>query len=110
MSRQPRAPYGLRPWAQGLRFRLRSGAGCSRREGWQAANSALFYLRALMLPVGLPRTWASVEHGDWCARGAEVLQTPTMNVLRWLRVTRLSPGTWTPFPPPSTRDAAARDG
>ncbi|HNB24667.1 MAG TPA: cbb3-type cytochrome c oxidase subunit I, partial [Candidatus Melainabacteria bacterium] len=39
-----------------------------------------------LLPVGLLQTWASVEHGLWYARSAEFLQTPTMNVLRWLRV------------------------
>ena len=39
-----------------------------------------------LLPVGLLQTWASVEHGLWYARSAEFMQTPTMNVLRWLRV------------------------
>lgn len=39
-----------------------------------------------LLPVGLMQTWASVEHGLWYARSAEFLQTPTMEVLRWLRV------------------------
>lgn len=39
-----------------------------------------------LLPVGLLQTWASVEHGLWYARSAEFLQTPTMEVLRWLRV------------------------
>lgn len=39
-----------------------------------------------LLPVGLLQTWASVERGLWYARSAEFLQTPTMEVLRWLRV------------------------
>lgn len=39
-----------------------------------------------VLPVGLMQTWASVEHGLWYARSAEFMQTPTMNILRWLRV------------------------
>ncbi len=39
-----------------------------------------------LLPVGLMQTWASVEHGLWYARSAEFLQTPTMEILRWLRV------------------------
>jgi nitric oxide reductase subunit B len=39
-----------------------------------------------ILPVGLLQTWAAVEHGYWYARSAEFLQSPTMNVLRWLRV------------------------
>jgi nitric oxide reductase subunit B len=36
--------------------------------------------------MGLMQTWASVEHGYWFARSAEFLQTPVMEVLRWLRV------------------------
>jgi nitric oxide reductase subunit B len=39
-----------------------------------------------VLPIGLMQTWASVEHGLWYARSMEFMQTPTMEVLRWLRV------------------------
>lgn len=39
-----------------------------------------------LLPVGLLQTWASVEVGYWYARSPELLQTPLMNSLRWLRV------------------------
>ena len=39
-----------------------------------------------LLPVGLAQTWASVEHGMWYARSAEFLQTPTLELFRWLRV------------------------
>ena len=39
-----------------------------------------------LLPVGLMQTWATVNEGTWYARSVEFLQTPTMNVLRWLRV------------------------
>lgn len=39
-----------------------------------------------LLPVGLMQTWASVEYGYWYARSAEFLQTPVLNVLRWMRV------------------------
>ena len=38
-----------------------------------------------LLPVGLAQTWASVEHGMWYARSAEFLQTPWLEVVRWLR-------------------------
>ena len=38
-----------------------------------------------LLPVGLAQTWASVEHGMWYARSAEFLQTPVLEVFRWLR-------------------------
>jgi nitric oxide reductase subunit B len=39
-----------------------------------------------VLPIGLLQTLASVEHGLWYARSMEFMQTPTMEVLRWLRV------------------------
>jgi nitric oxide reductase subunit B len=39
-----------------------------------------------VLPIGLIQTWASVEHGYAYARSAELMQTPVMAVLRWLRV------------------------
>ena len=49
---------------------------------WQpAAGSTSLSL----LPVGLAQTWASVEHGMWYARSAEFLQTPVLEVFRWLR-------------------------
>ncbi len=39
-----------------------------------------------ILPVGLLQTWATVEQGMWYARSAQFMQTPTMDLLRWLRV------------------------
>lgn len=39
-----------------------------------------------ILPIGLAQTWASVKFGFWYARSAEFLQTPLMEVFRWLRV------------------------
>jgi len=39
-----------------------------------------------ILPIGLMQTWASVEQGMWYARSAEFMQTPIMNILRWMRV------------------------
>ena len=39
-----------------------------------------------VLPVGLIQTWASVEHGYAYARSPELLQTPIVHTLRWLRV------------------------
>ena len=45
---------------------------------------ALMVLMSL-LPVGLAQTWASVEHGMWYARSAEFLQTPVLEIFRWLR-------------------------
>ena len=45
---------------------------------------ALMVLLSL-LPVGLAQTWAGFEHGMWYARSAEFLQTPVLEVFRWLR-------------------------
>jgi nitric oxide reductase subunit B len=38
-----------------------------------------------LLPVGLLQTWASVTTGYWYARSPELLQSPLMTRLRWLR-------------------------
>jgi nitric oxide reductase subunit B len=55
--------------------------------GFWCINIGLLLMVLLsLLPVGLMQTWAAVEHGTWYARSPEFLQTPTMNVLRWLRV------------------------
>lgn len=39
-----------------------------------------------MLPVGLMQAWASVEFGTWYARSAELLQSPLLTRLRWMRM------------------------
>src|SRR5262249_55472837 len=55
--------------------------------GFWAINVGLLLMVTLsLLPVGMMQTWAAVEHGTWDARSAEVMQTPTMNTFRWLRV------------------------
>lgn len=52
-----------------------------------ALNGGLMAMCVLsLLPVGLMQTWASVEHGYWYARSSEFMQTPEMQILRWLRV------------------------
>lgn len=69
----------LRPaaeWHEGL---LRLGFWCM--------NIGLFTMVVgSLLPVGLMQTWESVRHGYWSARSAEFMHTPTMQVLRWMRV------------------------
>ncbi|MCK6486502.1 MAG: nitric-oxide reductase large subunit [Phycisphaerae bacterium] len=68
------------------------GVRCQWRNGalafaFWAMNIGLFLMVTIsLLPVGLMQTWASVERGMWYARSAEFLQTPLMDVLRWLRV------------------------
>jgi nitric oxide reductase subunit B len=52
-----------------------------------AMNVGLGLMVALsLLPIGLAQAWASVEHGLWFARSAELLQQPWVETLRWLRV------------------------
>lgn len=70
--------------------------GLTQRWAWKtrvlsASFRALNLGLALMillslLPVGLPQTWASVEHGMWYARSAEFTQTGLMNHPRWMRL------------------------
>lgn len=50
-------------------------------------NSGLSLMVLLsLLPVGFMQTWASVEHGYWYARDTAFLYSPTVTVLKWLRV------------------------
>lgn len=52
-----------------------------------AMNIGLGLMVALsLLPIGLVQSWASVEHGLWYARSAELMQLPLLQTLRWLRV------------------------
>ena len=55
--------------------------------GFWSLNAGLLAMVSLsVLPIGLIQTWASVEHGYAYARSAELMQTPVMATLRWLRV------------------------
>jgi nitric oxide reductase subunit B len=62
------------------------------KEGWLrlsfwTLNIGLFTMCVgSLLPVGLLQTWASVEYGYWYARSTEFLDTPSMELLRWMRV------------------------
>ncbi len=64
------------PWKEGL----------IRFSFWSINIGLAAMITISLLPVGLLQTWASVKYGYWYARSAEFLQTPTMQVLRWLRV------------------------
>jgi nitric oxide reductase subunit B len=39
-----------------------------------------------MFPIGILQAIASIQRGTWYARSAEFLQTPSMQILRWMRV------------------------
>ena len=79
----------------GLGLTLLSLRLLTMRAQWRTRSLALAFWSvniglALMvlislLPVGLAQTWASFEHGMWYARSAEFLQTPVLEVFRWLR-------------------------
>ena len=53
---------------------------------WSLNAGLLAMVLFSVLPIGLIQTWASVEHGYAYARSAELMQTPVMATLRWLRV------------------------
>lgn len=39
-----------------------------------------------LLPIGLIQARAAIERGTWYARSADLLQSPALTTLRWLRV------------------------
>ena len=53
---------------------------------WLINGGLMLQVLISVLPVGLLQTWAAVNVGTWWARSDVFLQTPAMNVLRWLRV------------------------
>jgi len=70
--------------------RLRPAGAWDERAlavGFWAMNAGLALMVVLsLLPIGLVQAWASIEHGLWYARGAELLQHPALITLRWLRM------------------------
>ena len=57
------------------------------RFAFWAINAGLFSMVVFsLLPVGLLQTIASVNTGYWYARSPEFLQTPVMQMFRWLRI------------------------
>ena len=70
--------------------------GMSRREAWSdKLLFATFWLLngglAMMvfmslLPMGVVQAFASIEHGLWYARSPEVIHSPLVELLVWLRV------------------------
>lgn len=53
---------------------------------WAMNIGLMLMVTISLLPVGMMQTWAAVEHGTWYARSAEFLQTPTVQLLHWLRI------------------------
>ena len=52
---------------------------------WSMNIGLLLMVLLSVLPVGLAQTVASVKYGLWYARSAEFLESPTLEVIRWLR-------------------------
>jgi nitric oxide reductase subunit B len=69
--------------------RLRPAAAWDERPlavSFWAMNVGLALMVVLsLLPVGLLQVQASVEHGLWYARSADLLQLPIFQTLRWMR-------------------------
>ncbi|HET9621241.1 MAG TPA: nitric-oxide reductase large subunit [Kofleriaceae bacterium] len=58
----------------------------SLKLAFWALNGGLAAMVLLsVLPIGIVQTWASIEHGYWYARSAELLHAPGMATLRWMR-------------------------
>lgn len=53
---------------------------------WSLNGGLMVMVLLSLLPIGLLQTQASVEHGLWYARSAEFMNTPVMQILKWLRV------------------------
>jgi nitric oxide reductase subunit B len=53
---------------------------------WCINIGLVFMVVLSMLPIGIMQAMASIDHGTWYARSAEFMQTPAMEILRWMRV------------------------
>ena len=53
---------------------------------WSINLGLTFMVVLSMLPIGILQALASIQQGTWYARSAEFLQTPGMQLLRWMRV------------------------
>ena len=60
--------------------------GILKASFWCINFGLVFMVVLSMFPIGIMQAWASVEHGTWYARSADFLQSPAMQVLRWMRV------------------------
>lgn len=53
---------------------------------WSINIGLMLMVLLSVLPVGLAQTLASVKHGMWYARSAEFMNTPILDIFKWLRV------------------------
>ena len=52
---------------------------------WSLNLGLLLMALMSLLPIGIWQAIASIEHGMWYARSAELMQDPTMITLKWMR-------------------------
>lgn len=52
---------------------------------WSLNIGLLLMAMLSLLPIGIWQAIESIEHGMWYARSAELMQNPTMIILKWLR-------------------------
>jgi len=60
--------------------------GLLRFAFWAMNLGLLAQIVLSLLPIGLVQTWVSVKDGYWAARSPELLQTPLLGVLKWMRM------------------------
>ena len=60
--------------------------GLLRFAFWAMNLGLLAQIGLSLLPVGLVQTWVSVKDGYWAARSPELLQTPLLGFLKWMRL------------------------
>jgi nitric oxide reductase subunit B len=60
--------------------------GLVRFAFWAMNLGLLAQIGLSLLPIGLLQTWTSVTDGYWAARSPEFLQTPLLEVLKWMRI------------------------
>ena len=53
---------------------------------WSLNIGLLVMVLLSMLPIGLLQAQAALDHGLWYARSAELMQSPLMSTLKWLRI------------------------
>jgi nitric oxide reductase subunit B len=53
---------------------------------WSMNVGLLVMVTLSLLPIGVIQAQAAIERGTWYARSAELLQSPLLSFLRWMRV------------------------
>ncbi len=57
-----------------------------KRAFWLLNIGLLAMIFLSLLPVGIIQAYASIKHGYWYARSSELLYSPTVQIIKWLRM------------------------